>query len=149
MVMTKFSSSVAPILAGVTYFGIVFSIAFLFGTIRVILIVPRVGELIAVVMEMPAVLMVSWKSACWTVGKYDIAQRFTDRATMGGVAFVTLICAELSLSVVAFGKTPSEFRREQTSSTPKLLGLAGQVLYGLFPIIEGRLKHRLQREKDA
>ena len=95
--------------------------------------------------ELPLILVVSWRAVGWSVQKFDIPPRVTNRIIMGVVAFLVLMGAELTLSVVASGKTASEFVSEQLSSTPQLIGLTGQVLYGLFPIIEGWV-HHLRRE---
>jgi hypothetical protein len=126
------------------YFAVVFGVAFCFGAIRGALLVPRVGELVAVLIELPLILSVSWKSLGWSVRKFDIPPRFVDRIVMGGVAFLLLMVAELTMSVVAFDKTVSNFLQERVSSTSQIVGLMGQVLYGLFPIIEGRI-HRSMR----
>jgi hypothetical protein len=132
-------------LAGIAYFAIVFSVAFCFGAIRVSLLVPQVGALAAVLTELPLILVVSWKAVGWSVQKFDIPPIVINRTIMGVVAFLVLMGAELTLSVVASGKTASDFVSEIVSSTPQLIGLTGQVLYGLFPIIEGRV-HRPRRE---
>ena len=64
---------------------------------------------------------------------------------MGSVAFGTLMVAEMILAVVAFGKTAGEFVQDLTSSKPHIIGLVGQVLYGLFPLIEGNVKDAARR----
>jgi hypothetical protein len=145
--MTNKSTSLhirRPVLAGMTYFAVVFGVAFCFGAIRGTLLVPRVGELATVLIELPLILSVSWKSVGWSVWKFDIPPRLIDRVIMGAVAFLLLMVAELTLSVVAFDKTASDFVQAMVSSTSQLIGLMGQVLYGLFPIIEGRI-HRSRR----
>jgi len=57
---------------------------------------------------------------------------------MGASAFLLLMTTELLLSIVAFGKTANEFFEDLVSSEAQLAGLAGQTLYGLFPVIQHR-----------
>mmetsp|Transcript_14052 Transcript_14052/g.28336 ORF Transcript_14052/g.28336 Transcript_14052/m.28336 type:complete len:140 (+) Transcript_14052:263-682(+) len=135
----------SPVLAGLEYFAVVFAIAFVLGAFRVIILVPRVGELIGVLSETPIILTVSWKAATSIIRKRNISQRTADRAVMGSVAFGTLMVAEMMLAVVAFGKTAGEFVQDLTSSKPNIIGLLGQVLYGLFPLIEGNRKDAARR----
>jgi len=45
---------------GAAYFCAVFSVAFMLGTIRVVVLVPRLGELVSVSLEAPVILAVSW-----------------------------------------------------------------------------------------
>ena len=45
---------------GALYAIIVFVIGFIFGTIRVLLLVPRLGETNAVIVEAPIILAASW-----------------------------------------------------------------------------------------
>ena len=46
--------------AGIFYFATVFAVGFALGTIRVLTIVPRVGEMVAIVIEVPFILAISW-----------------------------------------------------------------------------------------
>ena len=46
--------------AGVAYAVTVFTIGFVLGTVRVLLLVPRVGSTIAVSVESPIILIASW-----------------------------------------------------------------------------------------
>ena len=49
--------------AGALYAIIVFVIGFILGTIRVLLVAPRLGETTAVIIEAPIMLAASWFSA--------------------------------------------------------------------------------------
>jgi hypothetical protein len=51
--------------AGALYALIVFLIGFILGTIRVLLIVPRLGETAAVMLETPVMLAASWFVCRW------------------------------------------------------------------------------------
>jgi hypothetical protein len=148
----------APIVAGFLYFSIVFGIAFVLGTIRVLILVPRIGDLYAVLTETPIILTVSWMSITWIVGTkqeqqqlqqhHDTTVVVQNRVVMGIAAFVFLMAAEWILSIVAFNKTSLEFWEDLTSSPAHIIGLLGQVAYGLIPVMEwwmiSRTKHQPQ-----
>jgi hypothetical protein len=136
--------------ASVIYFAIVFGIAFVLGTFRVAIFVPLLGDLVSVCIEMPIILTISWSATEWTVRRHNISQHATDRVSMGFMAFVWLMLAELTLSVVGFGKSAGEFINELTSSPPQLLGLIGQMMYGWMPLLEAHaVKKRKGESKKA
>ena len=59
---------------------------------------------------------------------------FDDRLLMGACAFGLLIAIEWALSVTAFGRTSAQFA--QAMFTPAgAIGLAGQVVFGLMPLL--------------
>jgi hypothetical protein len=55
---------------------------------------------------------------------------------MGAIAFVVLLVAEIAVSVLGFGRSLSA-QLEQYRQLPALIGLAGQVVFAAFPIIQG------------
>lgn len=121
--------------AGFRYFLIVFAIGFALGTLRTLLVAPRLGELAAVALELPVMLAASW----WVCGR--LVQRLPAglacRAVMGGSAFAMLIVAELALAVTLFGRAPAAF--VMGWQTPAgLLGLIGQIGFGVMPLIRRR-----------
>ena len=58
--------------AGALYAIIVFLIGFIFGTVRVLLVAPRLGETTAVIVEIPIMLAASWFVCRWCVVRLDI-----------------------------------------------------------------------------
>jgi len=58
--------------AGALYAIIVFLIGFIFGTIRVLLLDPHLGETIAVIIEAPMILAASWFVCRWCVDRLDV-----------------------------------------------------------------------------
>lgn len=135
--MIRSSTFAAALRAGALYFVLVFAAGFALGAIRTIVLVPRVGELAAVAIELPVMLTVSW-FACGAVLRWTRpGQGVAARAVTAGVAFALLMMAELALSL-ALGM-PSLAAYLAGLATPAgLLGLTGQILYGLFPIIRQR-----------
>ena len=59
--------------AATAYFAIVFGIGFVLGTARVLVIIPRIGELAAVLLEVPVMLATSWFAARWCIARFAVA----------------------------------------------------------------------------
>lgn len=118
--------------AALLYFALVFAAGFVLGALRVFLLEPKIGEVAATLAELPVMLLVSWLAARHVVGACSIEARLATRLGMGLVAFALLLGAEIGLGVAGFGRTPGAVFAEMLS--PKgLVGLAGQVLFALFP----------------
>jgi hypothetical protein len=71
----------------VIYALIVFLIGFIFGTVRVLLLIPQVGETVAVSLEAPLMLAASWFVCRWCVDRLEVPRTVGARAVMGVVAF--------------------------------------------------------------
>lgn len=125
--------------AGAIYFAIVFAAGFALGTVRVLFLIPQVGELLAVLLELPLMLGISWFASAKIIARFQVPPRIPARATMGAVAFALLMVAELTLSLTLFGSSINDFA--QTLTTPHgIIGLAGQILFGLMPVIQLKSK---------
>jgi hypothetical protein len=61
--------------AGAVYFTIVFAVGFLLGTVRVLVLVPRVGETAAVMIELPIILAASWITCRWLIARFSVPAR--------------------------------------------------------------------------
>ena len=61
--------------AGALYAIIVFVIGFILGTIRVLLLAPRLGETMAVSLEVAFILTASWVVCRWRLDRLDVAAR--------------------------------------------------------------------------
>ena len=62
----------AAISAGVIYALLVFLIGTIFGTVRVLLLIPHLGEIIAVSLEAPIMLAASWVVCRWCLDRLDV-----------------------------------------------------------------------------
>jgi hypothetical protein len=121
--------------AAVAYFATAFVAGFVLRTARVLVIAPRIGGFAAVLLELPIMLGVSWLAARALVRRLRAPVTGLDGITMGFVALVLLLWAEVLLGVMAFGRTLPE--QVATWLEPEgLLGLAGQVAFGLLPVIQ-------------
>jgi hypothetical protein len=124
------------ILPALLYVATVFAAAFILGTLRVLVLVPRLGELAAVALEVPVVLGLSWLVAGWVLRRWPLP-RLDERLAMGGLAFALLMLAETVLGLTLFGRTIAEILAGM-ATLPGLVGLAGQIGFGLVPALRGQ-----------
>jgi hypothetical protein len=119
------------------YFAATFGLGFVLGTLRVLVLVPRLGELVAVMLELPLMLTASWFICRRVVRHHAVAPDAAPRLAMGAAAFALLMVAEFALAVSAFGRSPGAFRAGLVTPAGAI-GLAGQALFGLWPWWQGR-----------
>lgn len=123
--------------AGMAYFGAVFTAGFALGTLRVLVLMPRLGEGLAVVLELPIMLALSWLACRWLIARFAVPATLIARLVMGTLAFAILMLAELGVSTFAFGRSISahiDHYRELSA----MLGLMGQIAFAMFPIIQSK-----------
>ncbi|OYW56499.1 MAG: hypothetical protein B7Y80_06340 [Hyphomicrobium sp. 32-62-53] len=123
--------------AGLAYVAIAFAAGFALGVLRVTLIAPRLGETAAVLLELPIMLALSWLTCRWVIARWHVPASFVARATMGGLALALLLTAEAVLGTLGLGRTLAEHLASY-QNLPERLGLAAQVLFGLFPLLQLR-----------
>jgi len=80
---------------GALYAIIVFLIGFILGTIRVLLVAPRLGETITIILEAPPMLAASWFVCRWCVHRFDVKRTVAARSRVGLIAFFVLMLAEV------------------------------------------------------
>jgi hypothetical protein len=119
--------------AGAAYFGAVFLVGFALGTVRVLALVPRIGELRAVLLELPVILAASWALCGWAQRRFGVPPVARDRLAMGGVAFGLLMIAEAALSF-GLGRSPGDYL-SSFATAAGAAGLAGQIAFALFPLV--------------
>lgn len=116
--------------AALAYWGIVFALGFVLGTVRVLWLAPLVGLLPATALELPVMLAASWIAAGWVTRRFGIAGAGEALAT-GGLAFALLLAAECALGA-ATGQTPAQWLAG-LRQPHALLGLAGQAVFAVLP----------------
>lgn len=121
--------------AGLFYFLLVFAIGFALGTIRVTLVIPRLGDTNAVLIELPVMLALSWIACAWLVRRCAVPPRVAERLAMGGFAFALLMVGDLAVSVLGLGRTVAQHLAAY-QTTGARLGLAAQLVFALFPLIQ-------------
>jgi hypothetical protein len=120
--------------AGALYAIVVFSIGFILGTIRVLLLAPRLGDTTAVIIEAPIMLAASWFVCRWCVDRLDVRRTVPVRSLMGLVAF--LVLAEVGLGAL-FGRSLVD-QLASYGSPSGAIGLAAQLIFAMFPVIQVR-----------
>lgn len=132
--------------AGIAYFALVFGAGFILGSIRVPLLVPRLGERIAELIETPFMLVVVVMAARFITRRFALPPRTFIRLGAGIVALALLLAAEFVLVAAIQGRSVSEYvaNKDPVAGT---IFLAMLVLFALMPLILGRVQ--LARKSDA
>jgi hypothetical protein len=125
---------VAAIKAGMVYFAVVFAAGFALGVVRVLYVIPRLGETRAVLIEVPLMLALSWWMCGAVIRHFSVPKRTADRAMMCATALVLLMLGELAVAMLAFGRSAAEFLNSLANPNGTI-GLAGQMAFVLFPLI--------------
>lgn len=125
--------------AGIVYTSCVFVFAFAVGTIRVTLVAPRLGALLAVVLEAPVVLAMSWGVSLWCVRRFHVSDTLRARVLMGTVAFLALMLLELGVAVLAFGET-LDLYFSKYATAPGVIGLAMQACFATIPWVQSHAR---------
>ena len=73
----------AALKAGVAYFAVVFAAGFGLGVIRMLVVIPRVGETVAVLIEAPVMLGISWPVARRLTRWFAVPDAAEARVLMG------------------------------------------------------------------
>jgi hypothetical protein len=120
--------------AGALYAIVIFLIGFIVGTIRVVLLVSRLGETTAVIVEAPLMPAASWFVCRWCVDWLDVRQTVRARSLMGLVAFLVLMLAEFGLGTV-LGRSLTE-QLAAYGSLAGAIGLAAQMIFATFPALQ-------------
>lgn len=123
--------------AALVYFVIVFGAGSLLGPIRILLIVPRLGERLAELAEAPLMLLVIVLAANWIVARFQLPSRLIYRLGTGVVAFVLGLLFEFGLVLTLRGLTLREYfeTRDPVSAGVYYLTL---VLFAVMPILVRR-----------
>jgi len=119
--------------AGAVYFGLVFLAGFALGAVRTIVVAPRLGETLAVLLEAPLMLTVSWFVASWCVGYFKVPAAPLARLAMGGWAFALLMAGELGVSLMVFHRSISQ-TLAGFQSAAGAVGLAAQFAFAWMPL---------------
>jgi hypothetical protein len=132
--------------AGFAYFALVFGAGFVLGALRVTLLVPRLGERMAELSEMPLMFAVIVFAARFVISRFTVPSSIAARLGTGLLALALLLAAELLLAVVLQDRAISDYvaSRDPVSGS---VYLAMLVLFTLMPALMGQ-KDRV-RERNA
>ena len=122
--------------AGFYYFLGVFAMGFILGAFRQFFLTPYTGPVIAVLIEMPLILLFAWYFCRFIIKKLAIASDLYGRLVMGLVAFCCLIIGEVMMAVLLEQRQAMDFFL-MFDLPENRIGLGGQVAFALFPVIQG------------
>ncbi len=117
--------------AGVLYFALVFGAGFVLGTVRVLWLVPRVGERMAELMEMPIMFVVTIVAARWIIRRLGVPSAPLSRLGMGCIALALMLVAEFTLVLWLRGLTIAEY----FGSRDPVSGTVYYAMLGVFAIM--------------
>jgi hypothetical protein len=123
--------------AALAYFTLVFLAGFFLGTVRVLLVVPALGERWAELLEMPLMVLVSLAAARWVVGRFRIPSRARDRLAVGCAALLLLLLAEVMVVVLVQRISLGEYFRGRDPIAGGAYALS-LLLFALMPWLAGR-----------
>ena len=123
--------------AGVAYFAIVLGAGFVMGSVRVPFLVPRLGERMAELIEMPLMFVVILLGARFVVRKYALPTRTPVRLGAGLLALGLSLAAEVLLAAVLQDRSVVDYiaSRDPVSGS---VYLAMLVLFAVMPLILAR-----------
>lgn len=123
--MSERGSAARVLLAGAAHFALVFAVGFALGTLRVLVLAPRIGERTAELAEWPLMVAASFASAHLVVWRARVTAR-GQRLALGAFALALLVGAEALLVVPLRGVSLAQdlASRDPLSATAYLLGLA-------------------------
>jgi len=124
--------------AGLLYFLLVFGTGFILGPIRIMLVVPRVGERWAELLEMPLMLIAIICAASWVVEHLSVPADVAYRLGMGVLALVLLLAAEFTL-VLRLRKMTI---RDYLATRDPVSGTAYYLMLGVFALMPLFIRHR-------
>jgi len=125
--------------AGITYFAMVLGAGFIMGAVRVPLIVPRLGERMAELIEMPFMFAVILLAARFITKRFALPPSTSVRLTAGFLALGLSILAELLLAAVLQDQSVGEYIASRDPVSGGVY-LAMLVLFALMPLILARVQ---------
>lgn len=125
--------------AGTIYFTIVFGSGFILGIIRVLFVVPRIGERYAELFEIPLMLVVIYYSARLIVRQFRNFSKTIYYFYAGLFAFLLLIFTEISIVSGMRGISLKEYitSRDGISGIAYLISL---IIFMILPYLLARSK---------
>jgi hypothetical protein len=125
------------LIAGTVYFLALFALGFVLGTIRVVFVVPRFGQLAGTVAEVPVMLTAAYVICRWALRHWRVTRTIAIRWAMVPYFLALLFAFETSLGLTLFGRPLSE-QWAALVTFAGLLGLSAQIVAALLPVFVGR-----------
>ncbi|GAA4009287.1 hypothetical protein [Sphingomonas humi] len=130
--------------AAAAYAAAAFAFGFLLGTIRALLVVPRLGDVRAAMLEVWIMLAASWRICGWCMERLGVSPKRKVRVAVGALAFLFLIAFEAILGVLLLGRSASE-QLQSFTAPAGLIGLGAQLLFAAMPTLHAARDERRKR----
>lgn len=126
------------------YFLIVFGVGFILGPIRVLWLVPRVGERTAELLELPLMLVAIILAAGWINRRFAELDSPISKLSVGMIAFVMVLSAEFIVGMTLRGLSLTQIilDRDPVSGTAYYSSL---LLLALMPWLLSRIQRKAQK----
>lgn len=126
---------------GLLYSTLVFVAGFILGRIRLLFVVPKIGERYAELIEMPIMLIGIFDSARFIVRKLQSEVKLNSYLYIGILALLVLLIFEFTLVLGLQGMSIEEYfvSRDPISGTAYVLSL---LIYMLMPLLIERKNRR-------
>jgi hypothetical protein len=120
-----------------TYFGVVFSTGFFFGTIRHLYVIPKFNlpPAHAEIIEAPLMFMAVIAWANWLVNRYKVPAKASVRMIVGLLGLGFMACVEFMGRRFAGGRGPPKESGEGWTGAARALYLFDLILFGIMPWI--------------
>ena len=129
------------VIAASAYFLALFAVGFVLGTVRVLVAEPRLGRLVATLIELPVMLTIAYFACRWAIRRWHVVRHPIARWGMVLWFMILLLSFETVLGMVLFGRTVADQLAAMTAPAG-LLGLSAQVIAALLPVFVGMSKSR-------
>lgn len=129
------ANSLSALKAGFFYFLGIFALGFVLGTIRTLFVVPWLGSLAGVIIEVPVIVTVSSFFCRKLISDFSIPKKMNYLLLFGGSAFFWLLTTEILISVFLFNRPFTEYL-SNLQTLPGVLGLFAQILFGVIPVFQ-------------
>ena len=106
------------------------------GTIRVLFVAPRLGELAATLAEVPVMLVAGFFACRWAIRRWQVPRVLPIRLAMALWFLALLLVFEMLLGAALFGRTAADQWAALTAPAG-LLGLTAQIIAAFFPVFSG------------
>ena len=125
------------LIAASAYFVALFALGFVLGTIRVIFVVPRFGELAATIAEVPVMLAAAYFACRWAIHRWQVPPATAVRLAMLPWFLALLFAFEALLGATLFGRSVAE-QWTALGSPAGLVGISAQIIAALLPLFVGK-----------
>jgi hypothetical protein len=120
--------------AALCYSTVSFSFAFLFATVRVLILQRFLSDLVAALIWLPFVLVAAWR-VCQSCVRYWHIQAKATRRSMGLISFFLLQVIEVSVGYVLMKKPVGEYFHQMIFTSAGFFTLLGQIVFGCLPTL--------------